>query len=117
MVLLNLIVTSSYLRMADVERLFKWLCIGHAVVLIWFMIQKARCIRRQRDLTAATVAYHPALQLRITNRRLIMKEYIKPELITKSISFEDVISVDYTVDGEGEEITWSDLWTSAMNKQ
>lgn len=46
-----------------------------------------------------------------------MKEYIKPELITESISFEDVISVDYTVDGEGEEITWSDLWTSVMNKQ
>ena len=46
-----------------------------------------------------------------------MKKYVNPALTTEEISVEDVITVDYTVDGEGEEITWSDLWTSAMNKQ
>ena len=46
-----------------------------------------------------------------------MKKYVSPALTNEEISVEDVITVDYTVDSDGEEITWSDLWTSAMNKQ
>ena len=46
-----------------------------------------------------------------------MKKYENPEIKTEEIAVEDVITVDYTVDGEGEEITWSDLWTSAMNNK
>jgi len=46
-----------------------------------------------------------------------MKKYVNPALTNEEISVEDVITVDYTVDGDGEEITWSDLWTSAMNNQ
>ena len=43
-----------------------------------------------------------------------MKNYVKPELVVENISVEDVISVDYTVDGNGQEISWSQMWTSAI---
>ena len=43
-----------------------------------------------------------------------MKKYVKPELVVENISVEDVISVDYTVDGNGQEISWSQMWTSAI---
>ena len=35
-----------------------------------------------------------------------MKKYVNPALTTEEISVEDVITVDYTVDGDGEEITF-----------
>ena len=46
-----------------------------------------------------------------------MKKYMNPELTVEEMSIEDVISVDYTVDTDGEEISWSQMWTSAMNQQ
>ena len=46
-----------------------------------------------------------------------MKKYNKPQLEVENISVEDVISVDYTVDGNGEEISWSQMWTSAIAGQ
>ena len=43
-----------------------------------------------------------------------MKEYKNPELTVEEMSIEDVITVDYTVDGNGQEISWSQMWTSAI---
>ena len=43
-----------------------------------------------------------------------MKEYKNPELTVEEMSIEDVITVDYTVDGDGQEISWSQMWTSAI---
>ena len=43
-----------------------------------------------------------------------MKEYKNPELTVEEMSVEDVITVDYTVDGNGQEISWSQMWTSAI---
>ena len=43
-----------------------------------------------------------------------MKEYITPALSVEEMSIEDVITVDYTVDGNGQEISWSQMWTSAI---
>ena len=43
-----------------------------------------------------------------------MKEYITPALTVEEMSIEDVITVDYTVDGNGQEISWSQMWTSAI---
>ena len=43
-----------------------------------------------------------------------MKKYNKPELEVENIEVEDVITVDYTVDGNGQEISWSQMWTSAI---
>ncbi len=46
-----------------------------------------------------------------------MKKYTKPALEVEKMSVEDVITVDYTVDSNGEEISWSQVWTSAINQQ
>ena len=46
-----------------------------------------------------------------------MKKYEKPQFAVEEISVTDIISVDYTVDSDGEEISWSQVWTSAMNQQ
>ncbi len=46
-----------------------------------------------------------------------MNKYKKPELTKEEISVEDVITVDYTVDSDGEDISWSQAWTSAINQQ
>ena len=46
-----------------------------------------------------------------------MRKYEKPSIYFEQISIEDIISVDYTVDGDGQEISWSQMWTSAINKQ
>ena len=43
-----------------------------------------------------------------------MKEYMTPALSVEEMSVEDVITVDYTVDGDGQEISWSQMWTSAI---
>ena len=43
-----------------------------------------------------------------------MKKYNAPELTVEEMSIEDVMNVDYTVDGDGEEISWSQIWTSAI---
>ena len=43
-----------------------------------------------------------------------MKEYKNPELTVEEMSIEDVITADYTVDKNGQEITWSQMWTSAI---
>ncbi|MBO5726216.1 MAG: hypothetical protein J6S00_04060 [Clostridia bacterium] len=43
-----------------------------------------------------------------------MRKYEKPSLYFEQISIEDIISVDYTVDGNGQEISWSQMWTSAI---
>ena len=43
-----------------------------------------------------------------------MKKYDAPVLSVEEITVEDVISVDYTVDGDGQEISWSQMWTSAL---
>ena len=46
-----------------------------------------------------------------------MKEYITPALSVEEMSVEDVITVDYTVDGDGQEISWSQMWTSAIESK
>ena len=43
-----------------------------------------------------------------------MKEYKNPELTVEEMSVEDVVAVDYTVDDKGQEISWSQMWTSAI---
>ena len=43
-----------------------------------------------------------------------MKEYMTPALSVEEMSVEDVITVDYTVDKDGQEISWSQMWTSAI---
>ena len=43
-----------------------------------------------------------------------MKEYKNPELTVEEMSIEDVITVNYTVDDDGQEISWSQMWTSAI---
>ena len=43
-----------------------------------------------------------------------MKKYTSPALTIEEMSIEDVINVDYSVDGNGQEISWSQIWTSAI---
>ncbi len=43
-----------------------------------------------------------------------MRKYEKPTIIFERLSIEDIINVDYTVDSDGEEISWSQVWTSAI---
>lgn len=46
-----------------------------------------------------------------------MKNYEKPMLSFEEMSVEDIISVDYTVNNDGEEIIWNQIWTSAIKNQ
>ena len=43
-----------------------------------------------------------------------MKKYTSPALTIDEISIEDVINVEYNVDNNGQEISWSQIWTSAI---
>ena len=46
-----------------------------------------------------------------------MKKYTSPALSIEEMSIEDVINVDYSVDDNGQEISWSQIWTSAIANQ
>ena len=43
-----------------------------------------------------------------------MRKYEKPSIYIEQISIEDIISVNYTVDDYGQEISWSQMWSSAI---
>lgn len=45
-----------------------------------------------------------------------MNSYEKPTLTVGAMRVEDIISVDYTVNNDGEEISWKQIWTSALTE-
>ena len=46
-----------------------------------------------------------------------MKKYTSPALTIEGMSIEDVINVDYSVDDNGQEVSWNQMWTSAITNK